>query len=98
MDDWNMQQVFARIDEQATHYEKHPLWAMLKSGGGADEALKKLRAFAPAISHFILGFRDFNDFVLPYPNPSTALEHAINNHALEDSTHFRDLAKNDAQC
>jgi hypothetical protein len=89
MDHWNMQQVFARIDEQATQYQQHPLWDMLKSGAGAEAALQKLRAFAPAISHFILGFRDFNDFVLPYANPATPLEHAINNHAVEDSTHFR---------
>jgi hypothetical protein len=89
MEQWNMQQVFARIDQQALHYQQHPLWAMLQSGGGPEAALKKLRAFAPAISHFILGFRDFNDFVLPYPNPVSALEHAINNHAVEDSTHFR---------
>ncbi len=85
----NMQQVFARIDELATVYQRHPLWTMLKSGDGAASALRKLRAFAPAISHFILGFRDFNDFVLPYDHPQTPLEHAINNHAVEDSTHFR---------
>lgn len=85
----NMQQVFARIDQLATDYQRHPLWAMLKSGAGPASALRKLRAFAPAISHFILGFRDFNDFVLPYADPQTPLEHAINNHAVEDSTHFR---------
>jgi hypothetical protein len=84
-----MQQVFARIDELGTIYQGHRLWHMLKSGDGAAAALRKLRAFAPAISHFILGFRDFNDFVLPYQNPQTPLEHAINNHAVEDSTHFR---------
>lgn len=85
----SMQQVFTRIEEWATVYQRHPLWVMLKSGEGAASAYRKLRAFAPAISHFILGFRDFNDFVLPYDNPQTPLEHAINNHAIEDSTHFR---------
>jgi len=85
----NMEYVFAHIERHTVRYQQHPLWAMLKHGDGPESARKKLCAFAPAISHFILAFRDFNDFVVPYENPKTALEFAINNHAIEDSTHFR---------
>ncbi|WP_338845449.1 hypothetical protein V8J88_17160 [Massilia sp. W12] len=88
-DSISMQQVFARIEACTDSYQRHPLWQHLQAGQGAQSALQKLRCFAPAISHFILGFRDFNDFVAPYAAPQSALEMAINQHAIEDASHFR---------
>jgi len=77
------------MDQQTETYEKHQLWTLLEAGHGASSSLHLLQQFAPAIGYFILSFRDINDFVLPYENPTDALRLAINNHAVEDSTHYR---------
>ncbi|ETW04193.1 hypothetical protein H310_04538 [Aphanomyces invadans] len=84
-----MERVMAHIDALNAQYAQHPLWDSLASGHGGKVARAKLQAFAPAISYFILAFRDFNDFVLPYDTPKTDLEAALNVHALEDSTHYK---------
>ncbi|KAF0685165.1 Aste57867_22867 [Aphanomyces stellatus] len=84
-----MEDIMHAIDSHTAVYAKHPLWALLKDGRGAAVAKTTLKAFAPAISYFILAFRDFNDFVLPYDAPQSDLEEALNVHALEDSTHYK---------
>ncbi|KAF0775453.1 hypothetical protein AaE_000846 [Aphanomyces astaci] len=84
-----MERIMDHIDTLNTQYTKHPLWQSLACGQGGKVARAKLQAFAPAISYFILAFRDFNDFVLPYESPQSELEAALNVHALEDSTHYK---------
>ncbi|CAF3153076.1 unnamed protein product [Rotaria socialis] len=87
---FNMTSVFERIDQQLVKYKRHKLWkTFFQSGKGSKAALATLKAYAPAISYFIMGFRDFNEFVLPYETPQNALQTAINEHAKEDCTHYK---------
>ncbi|CAF1540086.1 unnamed protein product [Rotaria magnacalcarata] len=87
---FNMASVFDRIDHQLGKYKRHKLWKTFFLGGkGPTVALSTLKAYAPAISYFIMGFRDFNEFVLPYETSQNAPQIAINEHAKEDYTHYK---------
>lgn len=87
---FNMTSVIERINQQLVEFKTHKLWkAFFRGEQGADVALTSLRACLPAISYFIMAFRDLNELILPYENPENVLQMAINEHAKEDCTHYK---------
>lgn len=66
-----------RLAERVAELARHPLLAWLASDAGPDDR-DKLRGFTALWGVDIAGYKDFNELVLRYPEPQSALEAAIN--------------------
>lgn len=80
-----MKSVLRHIMNHRRTFLRNPFFARL-----SDETIpmeERLR-FLPAMEHYILSFGDLNRYVLRFPEPKTALEIAVNEHAQEDANHW----------
>lgn len=80
-----MKIVLRRIYERKRQFRERPLFTRI-----LDERLapRARLAFLPGMAHFIMTFGDLNRYVIPFANPETELERAVNVHAEEDEAHW----------
>lgn len=79
-----MENILNKIELKKQVLDKHSFCQWISGASTKDELL----AFAPAMSYFVLGFRDILELVR-FANPKSPLEKAINHHCAEDSEHWR---------
>ncbi|MBB6498394.1 hypothetical protein [Pedobacter cryoconitis] len=79
-----MEKLSTYLQELKHNFEQHPFFNYIKTSDGPIN--QRLR-FLPEMAHFVMSFSDLNKYVLPFVNPSTDLEIAVNMHALEDANH-----------
>lgn len=81
-----MHRVLAVVREAREKLASHAFFEWLDS---APVPLIDKLAFSPVLADFIMGFADLNKWFIKYPQPSDALQEALNEHASEDQTHSR---------
>lgn len=84
-----MHSILSQIEESARAVQAHPF--LLWLGDPATPARERLSAWLQSAAPFVFGFMDLNAEVLRYPGATAArdpLEHAINQHLVEDATHW----------
>lgn len=79
-----MKQINALIERHQRALEKTEFCKWL--GDQNETSLQKL-AFAPAMTFFVLGFKDILDYI-KIPNPQSSIDHELNTHCEEDSDHW----------
>ncbi|HJL17467.1 MAG TPA: hypothetical protein RMH99_17490 [Sandaracinaceae bacterium LLY-WYZ-13_1] len=82
-----MQAVLKHIRERAEGLARHRLFTEWIERDDVEPRQKLL--FMPEAIDFVMGFRDFNEYYVVYPEPADALERALTAHAHEDATHSR---------
>lgn len=73
------------LSERRSRLGQHPFLAWLRNG--PPSPLERLQGFTPLWGIDIVGYKDFNDIVLRYPNPQSTAEMAINRWAEQLATH-----------
>ncbi|AUX26490.1 hypothetical protein SOCEGT47_070590 [Sorangium cellulosum] len=81
-----MKHVLLLIEQKKREIAAHPFYRWMASG---PTPLETRFDFAPVIVNFIMAFSDMNRWFMRYPDPSSDLERAINQHTREDETHAR---------
>lgn len=79
-----MNTILQKIDSKKTDLDQHLFCQWLSKATPQENVL----AFAPAMSYFVLGFRDILELAR-FKDPQSPLEHAINHHCDEDSEHWQ---------
>lgn len=80
-----MKNAFRLIHARAKNLAEHRLFVSWLHDDSI--TIRQKLVFVPMAIDFIMGFRDFNRYYVRYPNPTNALEEALNTHAEEDETH-----------
>jgi hypothetical protein len=93
---WNFEheRLFRKIESRSQELRRHTFFDWLTNGAGA--SAERLQAFTPLWGIDVVGYRDFNELVLRYPNPQSPSECAINclteNLAARGSLYLQDWA------
>lgn len=74
------------ISEKRVEFLSHPFFEFLND---YTIPLNQRISFLPHLSYFVMSFSDINKHILPFENPQTELEHAVNAHASEDANHWQ---------
>ena len=75
------------LDEQKRLFSQHPFFSHLAQSQ-LEVTTESSVSFFSAMSFFVMSFSDLNKFVLPFENPKSSLEIAINTHCREDANHW----------
>lgn len=81
-----MKDIRARIAERADEFARIPLFAFLRD---ASIPPRERLAFAPHIAFFVMGFGDFNKYILRDTGSDDRWQKVVNEHTLEDDHHWR---------
>ena len=79
-----MKNISQKISQHKSALSEHPFCLYLRE---TDDISEVSLRFVPAMTFFVLGFRDILESIR-VDNPKTALEKMVNNHCDEDSEHW----------
>jgi hypothetical protein len=80
-----MQSVIALVDARRAEFGRRPLFTLLADRSIAPETRL---AFVPHMAHFVMGFADLCNFILPESPPRDGFAELVNAHAAEDRDHW----------